>query len=218
MTDTNDIDMPATGGFLSKIGRVLLLILLGIAAIFALGFVVGVSGAAIEHGHLSLKATGLLAGGLAACALCAYLVYRLRPDMRFGEPMSPKTRRANWALIASGVLGGVIGLVLALTELQTGEGGVFSNGPIPLGPALFVVGAYVLLLPLLAYHWFRNADEFERAASGKGAVAAIYAYGFIAPTWWILTRAGLLPPQDPMIVYLIVISVWGVVWQIRRAD
>lgn len=219
MTDTNNPEAAdARPSLLAKVLRVLLLLTLGIAAIFFLGFVAGASGAAIEHGHLTLKTAGLVIGGLLASAACAYVLYRLKPEFRSGEPIGEKTKRANWALIASGLLGGVIGLALAITETQTGQSGVFSNGPLPKNVALFVVAAYVLLLPLVSHYWHQNADEFERDASARGALVAIYAFGFITPTWWILSRAGFLPEQDPMIVYVIVVSVWGIVWQIRRAD
>ena len=220
MTNTSDLgahDAPRPT-LVSRIFRLVLLFAVGLAAVFALGVVVGASGAAMEKGYLTLKTAGVIGGALLACGLLAYLLYRLKPDFRTGEPVGKKTRRANWALIASGVLGGIIGLVLGFTEFETGQSGVFSNGPLPLGSALFVVAAYVLLLPVASYYWQQNADEFEQDASAKGALAGMYAFGFITPTWWILQRAGLVPEQDPMIVYVIVISVWGIVWQLRRAD
>ncbi len=87
-----------------------------------------------------------------------------------------------------------------------------------LGRALIAAAANAFLLSLLSLYWHKNADEFERGASGQGALAAIYTYAFIAPIWWILERADIAPAQEPMIVYLIVMGVWGLVWQVRRSN
>jgi hypothetical protein len=72
-------------------------------------------------------------------------------------------------------------------------------------------------VPLLSFYWYANADEFEKRASGDGAIIAMYVYSIIAPCWWLLERAALIPPQEPMTVYLLVISVWGIVWLYRKA-
>jgi hypothetical protein len=191
---------------------------LGFILIALLGFVTGVLMSAAEKGGLSMRGGMLLMVAIALIALCTWGIVRLRPAFLTGEPQSAKTRRANWVLVACGALGGVIGLTLSIAGLANDENGVFSNGSLSPTVAVIVVAAIALLVPLLSFYWYANADEFEKRASGDGAIIAMYVYSIIAPCWWLLERAALIPPQEPMTVYLLVISVWGIVWLYRKAN
>ncbi|MDG5751319.1 hypothetical protein P8R33_09395 [Qipengyuania sp. XHP0211] len=173
---------------------------------------------AAEKGGFSMRGGILLAVAIGLIALCAWGIVRLKPGFLTGEPQSAKTRRANWVLVACGALGGIIGLTLSIAGLANGDNGVFSNGSLSPTVAFIVVAAIALLVPLLSFYWYANADEFEKRASGDGAIIAMYVYSIIAPCWWLLERAALIPPQEPMIVYLLVISVWGIVWLYRKAN
>ncbi|MXO95782.1 hypothetical protein GRI34_05020 [Erythrobacter aquimaris] len=205
-------------GLMSKIIRFAAMIALGLVFVYALGFLVGVSAAALDNGRLTLKTVGLLLGCLAVLGLSGYGFYRLWPRRDREEPVSPKVERTRWSLIAALGLGMAIGVALTIPMLSGESGGVFSNDPIPATTALSIVIAYAVLTPIGSYFWHRNADEFEREASGRGALLGMYAYSVVAPSWWLLERADLVPEQDPMIVFLLVMTVWGVVWQIRRSD
>lgn len=217
MTNSTDFDAPVNEQT-SPFRRWLGVGTLGFILIALLGFVTGVLISAAEKGGFSMRGGILLAAAIAIIALCAWSIVRLRPAFLTGEPQSAKTRRANWVLVACGVLGGVIGLTLSIAGLANGENGVFSNGSLSPTVALIVVAAIALLVPLLSFYWYANADEFEKRASGDGAIIAMYVYSILAPCWWLLERAALIPPQEPMIVYLLVISVWGIVWLYRKAN
>ena len=213
-----EVDSAGNADGIRKYARLLALTGLFFGFVLALGYITGVIAAIIHNGGFSMKSGRNLGGALIAAALCGYGVWQLKPDLRFDEPMSAKTKTANWMLLAAVGLGAIIGVVLAVPGLEQGVNSTLSNSPLPVVNALFVVTAYALLLPLLSLYWHKNADEFERGASGQGALAAIYTYAFIAPIWWILERADIAPAQEPMIVYLIVMGVWGLVWQVRRSN
>ena len=218
MTGTNDIIEQSPPGLVSKIIRFAAMIALGLVFVYALGFLVGVSAAAFDNGRLTAKTVGLVLGCLAILALSGYGFYRLWPRRDKNEPVSSKVERTRWSMIAALGLGVAIGIALTIPMLDGGSGGVFSNDPIPATTALIIVIAFAVLTPIATYYWHRNADEFEQEASGRGALMGMYVYSVVAPAWWLLERADLVPEQEPMIVFLLVMTVWGVVWQIRRSD
>ena len=217
MTNSTDLDAPEQER-LTPFRHWLGVGTLGFILIALLGFVTGVLMSAAERGGFSTRGGILLAVAALLIGLCAWGIFRLKPALLTGEPQSAKTKRANWVLVACGVLGGVIGLTLSIAGLANGDNGVFSNGPLPPLVAAVVVAAIVLIVPLMSYYWYANADEFEKRASGDGAIIAMYVYSIAAASWWLLERAALLPPQEPMIVYLLVMFVWGVVWLYRKAN
>ena len=217
MTNSTDFDAPESER-LTPFRRWLIVGLLGFFVITLLGFVTGVGVAAAEKGNLSVRAIGMIAGALVLIGLCAFGIAKLKPALLTGEPQSAKTKRANWALVAAGALGGIIGLVLSIAGLANGDNGVFSNGPLSPSVALIVVAAITLIVPLMSYYWYTNADEFEKRASGDGAIIAMYVYSIVAASWWLLERAAFVPPQEPMIVYLLVMFVWSAVWLYRKAN
>ena len=217
MTNSTDFDAPENEQA-SPFRRWLGVGMLGFILIALLGFVTGVLMSAAEKGGFSTRGGVLLVVAIILIALCGWGIVRLKPAMLTREPQSAKTKRANWALVAAGALGGVIGLVLSIAGLANGDNGVFSNGPLPPLIAVVVVAAVVLIVPLMSYYWYANADEFEKRASGDGAIIAMYVYSIVAASWWLLERAALVPPQEPMIVYLLVMVVWSVVWLYRKAN
>ena len=216
---TNSTDLEARENErLTPFRRWLIVGILGFLVITLLGFVTGVGVAAAEKGNLSVRAIGMITGAFVLIGLCVSGIAKLKPALLTGEPQSANTKRANWALVAAGALGGIIGLVLSIAGLANGDNGVFSNGPLPPPVAVVVVAATVLIVPLMSHYWYANADEFEKRASGDGAIIAMYVYSIVAASWWLLDRAALVPPQEPMIVYLLVMFVWGVVWLYRKAN
>jgi hypothetical protein len=93
---------------------------------------------------------------------------------------------------------------------------VLGNGPVSPVLAAGLIAAWLIPGPLLTWLWWRQIDEHEAGAYREGAVVAIHAYVFLTPAWWIATRAGWLPPQEPMLVLFAVSLVWGLVWFVRR--
>ena len=216
MIDTLDSRDTAPAG---KVWRVVQGFVASLLAIFSLGVAAGASAALLDGSGTPWLAVLIVVGALALAALSAWYFWRLDLFGNDGEPVSPKTLRARRLIGLSGLVGGVIGVVLTFAGggfEEPGFQGAFSNAPADPTIAIVVVLVYALLLPLLGWYWHRTIDEHEAQANATGAIAGIYAYSIITPSWWLLSRADLAPPQQPMIVFLIVLSVWGLVWIARR--
>lgn len=189
--------------------------ILGLAAVFALaalGFSAGATVTAIESGWTMRRAL-LVALGLLPVIGFAVLLWRFKPYPA-NEPVAPKVRQANAILLWSLVLGGVIGMVLAIAT--DSDDTLYSNGTLAPLPSAIVVAAYCGLGSLMTWRWMTKADELELAANKSGALAGIYAYMLIAPSWWMLWRGGLMPAPDTMITFVIVITIYASAYLWRR--
>lgn len=116
--------------------------------------------------------------------------------------------------IVSAVLGFAIALAFSFVAAEKVD--IFGNGPLPALPVIVLAVAYLISLPLLGWTWQRTVDEHEAAANYAGALAALYVYAMITPVWWLGARADLLPPHEPMIVFIIVMFVSWAVWAFKR--
>ncbi|MEL7445999.1 MAG: hypothetical protein AAGK02_09310 [Pseudomonadota bacterium] len=133
------------------------------------------------------------------------------------EPVAASTRKSGNILILSGALGAVLAVGLMwFGDVDDPSQSIFSNAAISPTIAFVVGAAYLIGLPLVGWFWHRTIDEHEMAANQAGALVGIYAYALIAPLWWIGERASLLPPQEPMIVFVIVMAAYTVTWMIKR--
>lgn len=211
----DDIETPATTGTaMPDWQRNLLTSLCGIVAAGALGFMTGATVAAFEDGvtpaRLMLPAAGLLVA-LAA----GWIGWRLfRSTSR--EPVAPRIRTSRKIIIWGGVLGLVFGIMLSMLTDLTGGGSFLDNGPVnPLVAGIAIIIWLVLGLTL-NHLWLASIDEHERQANYSGALAALYAYLMIEPSWWFGWRGGFLPQQQPMVTFLIVLAVYSAVWFWRR--
>lgn len=213
MVTLEEKDRPA--GYPQKLARFLAVTFAAILLVF--GFSVVAAGVTVlfTKGALTAKAGGTLAVGITLFGAGAYSLYRLNPFAFLSEPVSDSVRKTRRSVMWSTLFGVVLGLALALSDPQLNA---FSNGPVDRTIAIVLTLAYAVLTPLFAIYWHKNADEFEKTAYEKGALLGIYAYSFITPGWWMLTRAKVLPPQDPMIVFLIVTSIWGICWIANKSN
>lgn len=183
---------------------------------YSLGVVVGASEALLE-GRGGPARIARLAVALVSVAGCVWGVIYLRPWPRRDEPVAPRTRKANNLLLLSGVLGGVIGVALAVATISMDEPlAMFSNGPIAPAIVVPVLAVWLLIVPLISWQWHRSVDEHEAEAYRFGGLAGLYLYAFLAPAWWLAARGGLVPAPDTMVIYAIVLGVWGIGWFWRR--
>lgn len=193
-------------------------LLLATAMIFCLGIGVGMTMAHIDKGGgISAKFALLMAADAALLVVLGYALARHVRKMRAAT--GPLTRRETLnrnILIACGLLGGVIALVLVLAS--GGENfAAFSDAPLP--PAIAITLALVtgIAVPALSYYWQKHAsDEQEIDAYEKGTVAGFYLYAIGAPTWWLLWRGGLLPEPNGILIYFATIFLVGIVWMRRK--
>lgn len=210
-SDFDDLaDGPSEGVILLK--RALLATGGGLLLIFIAGMIAGYIAVVIEHHALRLTDVTVLSAMVLVAALVAYGMWRAWPRA-IEEPLSPRVKSARNILLATTSLSLVLGFVLGLAD--GGADNILSNGSVSPGLALLAIGVYVLVFAL-TWLWWQKIDEHEAGAYRDGGLVAVHVYIFVAPIWWMASRAGWLPPQEPMLVLLAVSMVWGVVWFIRR--
>lgn len=180
-----------------------------------LGLIGGTAAVMSEHNvKVATPVVAVLAliGALDAGALF-YLLRALKTGAD-AEPPTAKERLNRNILIGSGLLGGVIGVVMVVAD---GSNAVFSTGPIAPIVAIALVIVIGGLLPYISYYWHTRAvDEQEAEAYKLGALGGIYVYMIGAPCWWFLWRGGLVPEPDGVAIYLITIFTVGVIWLWRK--
>ena len=213
MVTLEEEDRPV--GFPQKLARFLAVTFATILVVFGISVAAAGVTLLVTKGALTAKVAGSLGIGVTLLGAGAYSLYRLNPFAFLSEPVSDSVRRTRRSVMWSSLLGVVLGLALVFSDADLNA---FSNGPVDRTVAIIVTLAYVVLTPIFAFYWHKNADEFEKTAYEKGALLGIYAYSLITPGWWMLTRAEILPPQDPMIVFLIIMGVWGIAWIAKKSD
>jgi hypothetical protein len=194
--------------------RNLLIALCALVATLALGFMTGATVAAIEDG-LSPARLVLPASGLLVAAAAGWSGWRLH-RAQAGEPVAPRIRKSRRMLVIGGLLGAVMGLLLAVSADQVGSGSVFDNAPIAPTIAVLAIVAWAVGGSLLTVTWLRSIDEHEMQANNAGAMAGLCTYLLIEPSWWLGWRGGFLPAQQPMITLILVLTVYSTVWFWRR--
>lgn len=194
--------------------RMLIGTLGGVALIFLAAVFAGYGSVVIKRAAVDLTDVVILGIVVGLFALVAYGMWRFWPSGS-GQLVANSTRKATNILYAMGGLGVVTGLAFAVIEGDT-KVSLFSNGPIGNVTAIVAIIGWALVAPVLTWLWWRTVDEHEKATYAEASLISVHFYMICAPTWWIATRAGWLPAQDPMIVWLIVLTVLTVVWLYRR--
>jgi hypothetical protein len=113
------------------------------------------------------------------------------------------------------VLGLVTGIIFALTE-GPDTVDLYSNGPINAATAIAGIVVFGVITPAITWMWWRTIDEHEASAYTLGALISAHVYLIFVPVWWLAARAGWVPHQDPMVVWVVIATLWSVVWLYRR--
>lgn len=216
MTNTTDLDeSPNIAG---KVWRTIQLIVAVPLFVTALGVFTGGLVVAVQEGSITGRMVAILLLMLAVAAAAAFWVWKLGILTRSTEPVSASTKRAKLFMGLSMAIGVIIGLGFAIGgDSPGGTSDLFSNGPLDPQLATGLIAIYLIGVPVVGWFWHRSIDEHEALANQQGALAGVYAYSMIAPTWWVGERAGLFPPQEPMIVFAIVMTIWLLVWSYKRS-
>lgn len=190
------------------------------ALLFSLGLIAGVTVGSIERGALRPLGVIAIIVALAIAVGAGMTLRRIAPSL-MSKQNSPRIGKARQMVILSGAVGGALGLVLALATLGSVQSpsdafNAFSSSPVPAWAAIVAIAVWLGLVPWLTLTWHRNIDEHEAQAYRDGALAGIYSYFEIAPTWWMAWRGGLVGEPQEMPIFLAVITVVGVVWAWRR--
>jgi hypothetical protein len=185
----------------------------GITLIFIAGVITGYTSGALERGGPDLTDAAIIAAMVLLAALVAFGIWRFWPQS-VDEPVAPRVRDARRLFLIAIALSLPLGFLLGVTD--EGSGAFLSNAPVTPGIAALAIVMWVIAGPLITWLWWQKIDEHEAGAYRDGALVAAHAYIFITPVWWMASRAGWLPPQEPMLVLLAVTLVWSAVWFVRR--
>ncbi|AKM10071.1 hypothetical protein [Croceicoccus naphthovorans] len=218
MTANPDATLEGSGaersGFLhSSLGRAIVATLFGLVALFLLGVATGVSIAAIERGSLSTKGVvALIISAVVGLVMASFAYGRIRAIMR--EPVGKRTKRARTLTIASVLLGIGIGLALSLGGRDGNP--MIDGGALTPEIAIILALVAVIAVPMLTWGWWRALDEHEAGAYSDGALIALNFYASITAAWWLLERASMIEPIQPMTIFLLTLGVWSAVWAWKR--
>jgi hypothetical protein len=213
MTNFDDTDLanePSDGAMLLK--RAIIGIAGTIGLLFIAGMIAGYASVAIAHGGPGLIDAAILSAMVALAALVAFAIWRWWPR-GIEAPRSPRVRSARNILIAAFVIALALGVIIGFAG--SGTGAFLTNGPVSGTIALLAIAIWAVTF-LLTWLWWRTIDEHEAGAYRDGALVAAHAYLFITPAWWMASRAGWLPAQEPILVLFVVSLVWSIVWFVRR--
>ena len=188
--------------------------LAGFAAIFLAGVFAGYFGVAAERQSLRLVDLVILVCIAGLLAMVIYGAWKFWPSAS-GEPVAESTRKGARIMYVMCGLGAIMGIAFGVAD-DSGSMSLFSNGPIGNVTAIVAILGWAVLVPILTLMWWRTVDEHETAVYAESGLISAHVYLIGAPTWWLATRAGWLPAQDPMIVWLVVATVWTVIWLYRR--
>ncbi|MFC3099494.1 hypothetical protein [Altererythrobacter lauratis] len=195
--------------------RPFVLALLSLLAVFALGAAFGIGSTMAEDGATPV-ALLLLAVAVSIAGLTAWAAFRLYARATSG-PESPRVRFSRMLLIAGGAMGLVMGIAFSVATDTTGSADLFGSGPLPGWLAALTIAVYVLIGGGLTLAWLRSIDEHEMQANNAGALAGLCTYLFVEPSWWLGARGGFLPDQQPMVTFLLVLTVYTAVWLWHRS-
>ncbi|MFL0356657.1 hypothetical protein ACI5KX_09250 [Erythrobacter sp. GH1-10] len=186
----------------------------GITLLFLAGVLAGYSVATLEHGGPTLKDAAVMVAIFGMILAVCLAGWKLWPETS-GEPIAPSTKRARKWMYAIIGFSLVAGMGFAVIEAPDANA-LYSNAPIGPMVAMLALVFWLVITPALGWAWWRNVDELEASAYLESSAIAIHAYFMIVPALWLASRAGWIPAQDPMIVFLIVTVIWSVAWLYRK--
>ena len=201
---------------------VLWIMLAGLGIITAAGGIGGFVAGYLAEGDRAFSdfAIGVIAGFVGVMVALAYAIWRNARNLKLnGGPATRREKLNRNIVIACGLIGGVMGAVVAMTGIANSNTSVpdsfseFVNGPMPTNIALPLALFWAVGMPVIAWFWHTRAiDEQEASAYRDGGYYAAYAYLILAPAWWILWRGGLLPQPDGVAIYVTFSVIWTLVW------
>jgi hypothetical protein len=196
--------------------RVLWMMLAGVGIVFVAG---GIAGYLSEHasqggGPLGMAGTLVLSVFALAILGFAYSIWRNGQKIRIsGAPAGRRDRMYQRAMVTSGLLGGLIAIILLISGDVSGEPSVFTDTPIAPWVAILLALVVGVGVPAFSWHWHnRVIDEQEADAYRTGALIAVYVYWIGAPVWWILWRGGLVAAPDGIAIYMITMIAASAIW------
>ena len=188
--------LPPTGGWVDRLTlpvRILFLVISIFALVFAVGVVIGIGAAILEHGTLKPLSVAAAAAAIAVAALFGWFCWRLSAFWRRPE-RSAYERRYSRMMVALVGAGLPVGVLLGVAGNDKPHETLFSN--MPLDPLFAGIAAATLVLvlggSLVLYH--RSIDDHEQQAYLWANSLAFYFLTLALPAAWLLARGGLIAP------------------------
>jgi hypothetical protein len=154
--------------------------------------------------------TGII-GGVIVIA-----TFRKWPTLTQGDPVTPRTRRYSWAMIALIAFAMLTSLAFARPEGGSLANDLYSNDPLPTDLAVGLAILWLVGMPLLSAMTRRNMDEVERGLLQFGESSGFRFFSVAAPAWWLGYRGGVLPQPDVMILFVAVLAASSIANLARR--
>jgi hypothetical protein len=131
---------------------------------------------------------------------------------RTEEELSPATLRTQRLFGLAGLVSILAVVALAVGVRDADGNAVLSNSQnVSIGFAIVAIAVWLVAM-ILSWWWYRSADEHERRANDVGFLAGGGLFMAVTPIWWILWRAGVLPPPDAMIIWYVTMVAMGIGW------
>lgn len=165
------------------------------------GAMVYAKGDGLSTGMAISLVTGLIGGAI------VFATFRKWPTLTQGDPVTPRTRRYSWAMVALITFALLLTLVFARPEGGSLANDLYSNGPLPTGIAVGAALLWLVGMPLLSAMTRRNMDEVEQGLLQFGECVGFRFLSVAAPVWWLGYRGGVLPQPDVMILFVAVLAV-----------
>lgn len=197
--------------------RLIKVCLATVAYVASLGIIIASDNDALTGLQGGLESALVVGSAIVLIAITFLWMKELTPGFKKDEPVSPRTKKSQLVLLASAVLGAC--LSFAFYAFQSGDAApveLFTNAPI--APSLAIGLSLIYLVGVLysSVVWQRNTDEHEKAAVMAGLYAGIGFYSVATPIWWLGQRASLLPEQDPMVMFVLVMAFLSAAWTYKR--
>lgn len=174
---------------------------------FAAGLTLLLSGIAwggiqVARGQVaSFDMVGSVIAGLIGSGI-VIATFRRWPTLTVGDPVTPRTRRYSWAMVALIAFAILMSLAFARPEGGSLANDLYSNGPLPTELAVGLALLWLVGMPLLSTITRRNMDEVERGLLQIGESMGFRFFTVAAPAWWLGYRGGVLPQPDVMILFV----------------
>jgi hypothetical protein len=199
MTTMPDDDDNSLGARFGRVAIPMLCFTAGFGLLMS-GMVWGAMQVAKNHIASFDMAGSVIAALIGSAVLIA--TFRKWPTLTQGDPVTPRTRRYGWAMVA--LIGFAIAMSLAFARPSDGSlaNDLYSNGPLPTALAVALAVLWLVGMPVLSAITRRNMDEVERGLLQFGESAGFRCFTIAAPVWWIGYRGGVLPQPDVMILFV----------------
>lgn len=187
----------------------------GVVLLFLVAFLAGYVTAMIESGEVpAIIDFAIIGTSLVLIGGVAFGCVKFWPNTG-PEPIGPSVKRSRDLMYAMIGLSLLAGMAFAVAE-GPDEYTLFSNGPIGSTTAIVALIGWLIIFPIITFLWWQSINEHEASSYRDSSMFAAHAYLFIAPAWWMASRAGWVPDQDPMIVLIIITIIWCAAWIYRK--